>query len=270
MDAKEVLKGVIGSGRIPHAILLENAPEQAAYDIARAAVCSSDEPPCMVCSDCIKADAHTHPDIAVRRPDKNGRYSIDFVRGDILSDAYILPNEAKRKVYIIFEADTLSVKCQNALLKTLEEPPEYAVFILCCPSRENLLETVLSRCVAFTFNEAGDAHIDDGSEALELIYTAVFSDELTLLDLMQKYSKAVDAQAVAENALNVLRDVYIARLTPGIEPTDDKTAALIKRLSILSVMRMIDAVRRYLQRIEGNGNLPLITTIFCADLKRAL
>lgn len=270
MDERLYLKQYFYNGKLPHAVLLENAQEQTAFWLAKAAVCSEADSPCNRCADCRKADMRSHADIVVRRPDRNGRYTIKFVREDILNDAYILPNESAKKVYLIFEADKLSVQCQNALLKTLEEPPEYAVFVLCCSSKENLLETVLSRCVSFTFSED---KIESGEqfaeEAIQLVSDAVFSREITLLGDIAGITKSTELQELAQSVLCVLQNVYSVRILNG--STDDKRLqALVKRMSLPAVLRMIDVTRDFLQRLDSNGNIPLVTTIFCADLKKAL
>ena len=76
---------------------------------------------------------------------------VSEIREQVTSDAQIKPYSSAYKVYIIDEADKLTEEAQNALLKTIEEPPEYAVFLLLATKREALLPTVLSRCVTISF-----------------------------------------------------------------------------------------------------------------------
>ncbi len=107
--------------------------------------------PCGRCAACRKAEADIHPDlITVRRlEDDKGRprreITVDQIRA-VNRDAWVLPNEAARKVYLIAEADKMNPAAQNAALKLLEEPPNGAVFLLCVTNPELLLPTVRSRC----------------------------------------------------------------------------------------------------------------------------
>jgi DNA polymerase-3 subunit delta' len=147
--AKEQLASLFSSGRLPHALILEGnkgtGRRTLAELIARAAVCSGDEKPCGICAGCLKAAAGSHPDISKISGTGAARsFHVDVIRS-IRSDAYIKPNEANTKVYILAEADTMSEQAQNALLKILESPPERVLFILTCRSATNLLPTVRSR-----------------------------------------------------------------------------------------------------------------------------
>lgn len=154
--------------RLSHAYLI-TAPTgeeslRLAETLAAAAVCSDEHPPCGRCRDCRKAAAGIHPDVAVigRAQDDKGRQkreiTVDQVRA-LTADAPILPNEARRKVYIIDRADTMNIPAQNAALKLLEEPPEWVVFLLCAVNGELLLPTVRSRCVELSHN--GQAQPED-------------------------------------------------------------------------------------------------------------
>lgn len=147
--------------RLPQScIIVGAAPEDALHragEIAAAAVCRGAEPPCGQCRDCRKAFAGVHPDIIhiSRLTDKNGNQkrelSVDQIR-DMAADAVVLPNEAKRKVYIIHEADAMNLSAQNAALKLLEEPPAGAMLLLCVTNADKLLPTVRSRCAELSVN----------------------------------------------------------------------------------------------------------------------
>ena len=130
-----IIEGAHGSGKT----LLANL-------IAQANVCVSDGlRPCGKCPSCVKFLADCNIDIKHIPADtdvKNMRAAI--------SDIYIRPNESEKRCYIIEDGDGLSVPCQNVLLKSLEEPPEFSVFIITCTSKEKLLETIRSRCVVLT------------------------------------------------------------------------------------------------------------------------
>jgi DNA polymerase-3 subunit delta' len=102
--------------------------------------------PCLRCAHCEKARRGIHPDIVLYdREDQTRTIYVDQIRA-LRDDAVIMPNEARRKVYIIRHAGSMNVSAQNALLKVLEEPPGGAAFILTAETPEQLLPTVRSRC----------------------------------------------------------------------------------------------------------------------------
>ena len=111
--------------------------------------------PCGACSSCIEAKAKTNPDIRhIVRETVNGKpkkfLGIDPIR-DAVADSQIKPFNSPKKVYIIDEGELMNAEAQNAFLKTLEEPPEYAVFIIVTDNAASLLPTVLSRSTLIYF-----------------------------------------------------------------------------------------------------------------------
>lgn len=171
---KEQISYMISSKRLPHAIIIEGeegiGKKTFAREIASALVCRSDgEKPCYACSQCSKAQKNIHPDIyEYCAPGGAKSFHIDTVR-DIINDVYMAPNEADYKIYILGNAHCMNENAQNAILKVLEEPPAYAVFILTVNARTMLLETVLSRAVVLSAEGVSDrvgadfitAHSDD-------------------------------------------------------------------------------------------------------------
>lgn len=145
------LSKLMESGRFPHALIIEGeegiGKKTLAKDIACALVCRGDDKPCGECVQCKKAIGAIHPDISEYIPAGTANsFHVDTVR-NIINDAYVQPNEADYKIYILANAHCMNQNAQNALLKILEEPPKYVVFILTTNSKSALLSTVLSRSV---------------------------------------------------------------------------------------------------------------------------
>lgn len=142
-----------------HAYIFEGEEGLAVYSSARlfaaALTCKSDSPPCGTCHICHLSEANTNPDIITVETSKKS-IGVDEIR-EITADAYIKPFDSKKKVYIIRNADIMTPQAQNAFLKTLEEPPEFAVFILLTSDEENLLQTVRSRCITVRFPRVSDS-----------------------------------------------------------------------------------------------------------------
>lgn len=101
--------------------------------------------PCKACPSCKKVMAGTHKDIRYIKTDKSS-ISVAQIR-DLVEDARIRPYAGRYKLYIIEEAQKMTIEAQNALLKTLEEPPAYMIVLLLTSNEESLLATIQSRCV---------------------------------------------------------------------------------------------------------------------------
>lgn len=115
--------------------------------------------PCMECTACRQIDTGNHPDVIYVTHEKPGSIGVEDVRNQINGDIQIKPYRGPYKIYIIEEADKLTVQAQNALLKTIEEPPAYAVILLLTEAASGLLATVLSRCVILNLKPVKDADI---------------------------------------------------------------------------------------------------------------
>lgn len=114
--------------------------------LAAAYLCEGDTPPCGRCRACRKVGKGSHPDLSrtAPPPDKT-EITVEQIRS-LRADAYVRPNEGRRKVYVIDPADAMNPAAQNALLKVLEEGPAYAAFLLVSDRPGKLLDTVRSRC----------------------------------------------------------------------------------------------------------------------------
>ena len=112
--------------------------------------------PCGTCASCIQAEGGNHPDIIRITHEKPNTISVDDIRQQLCGDIMIKPYRGPYKIYIVDEAEKLNVQAQNALLKTIEEPPSYAVILLLTTNAESFLPTILSRCVTLHLKPASD------------------------------------------------------------------------------------------------------------------
>ena len=115
--------------------------------------------PCNECHSCRQALSGNHPDIIRVVHEKTNTIIVEEVRVQINNAIMIRPYNGKYKIYIVPDADMMMVQAQNALLKTIEEPPEYAVIFLLTENAESLLPTILSRCVMLKIKNVKDALI---------------------------------------------------------------------------------------------------------------
>ena len=154
------------------ALSAEKASEKA-RELAAGILCTGEgQRPCGKCASCGKIARNTHPDVVFvnRLTDSKGSpkrdITVDQIR-EVSADAYILPNEADRKIYIINEAEKMNLSAQNASLKLLEEPPNGAVLLLCTDNPSALLPTVRSRCTEINVNGEREGGRDEAEEMAE-------------------------------------------------------------------------------------------------------
>ena len=229
--------------KLPHAYIVSSASENArtgkAFYLAEKMLCQADgERTCGVCRDCRKVRARVHPDLAVieRITDDKGKQKkeilVDQVRA-MGADAYVIPNEAAAKVYIIKDADTMNEQAQNAALKILEEPPRGVHFILCVSNPERLLVTVRSRCVLVSC--AGEEDAEDES-------SAALADEFVSLerkgDIPELTAWCFEHETLVAASLGAFLLALKRRYVGLLVSAEDK-------MRIMDIIQLIDRCARY-------------------------
>ena len=159
---KEHLCSALSTGKVSHAYIINGEKSSGKEFIARvfsmALQCESEgTEPCQECHSCRQALSGNHPDIIRVVHEKPNSISVDDIREQVNSSVAIKPYGSPRKVYLINEAEKMTVQAQNALLKTLEEPPEYVVILLLVSNVNALLPTILSRCVVLNMKPVSDS-----------------------------------------------------------------------------------------------------------------
>jgi len=150
----EKLRQAIRTGRIVSAYLLSGATgigkKTVCRPFAAALLCEhpADGVACGTCTACRLLASGSHPDLIWLEPPADKKsIGVELVRERLVKEAAIRPFTSARKVFVIEAGELMTQEAQNALLKILEEPPAYAVFILLAKTRDSLLDTVLSRCL---------------------------------------------------------------------------------------------------------------------------
>lgn len=151
-DIIQYIQNVVEQDKVSHAYILNgekgSGKKMLASLFAMTLQCEKHgSEPCGECHSCKQARSGNHPDIIKVQHEKPNTISVDDIRVQINNDIGIKPYSSPYKIYIIPEAELLTVQAQNALLKTIEEPPEYAVIFLLTENAESLLPTIMSRCV---------------------------------------------------------------------------------------------------------------------------
>ena len=159
---KEHLQNAIAMNKVSHAYIINGERNAGKEFIARvfamALQCEKKEAePCGECHSCKQALSNNQPDIIYISHEKPNTIGVEDIRAQINNDIVIKPYSSPRKIYIVNEGEKMTPQAQNALLKTLEEPPEYAVIVILTTNVEALLPTVLSRCVVLNMKPVSDA-----------------------------------------------------------------------------------------------------------------
>ncbi len=169
--AVELLRQSLASGRVVQAYLLVGPPgvgkTTLATLLAKAVNCEGDDRPCGRCGQCVRVDRGVHPDVLVIRrgmvfdedeESAGTRVGIGAVR-QLIRDASLLPMVGRYRVFIILDAESMTVEAANALLKTLEEPPPHVLVILVAADDAALPETVRSRCLRVELRPVGTGRV---------------------------------------------------------------------------------------------------------------
>jgi DNA polymerase-3 subunit gamma/tau len=200
-----------------------------------------DNEACGMCESCVSFQ--NNASFNIYELDAASNNSVDDIR-NLVDQVRYAPQKGQYKVYIIDEVHMLSTAAFNAFLKTLEEPPKYAIFILATTEKHKIIPTILSRCQIFDFNRIQIKHISDHlkeiaekekvdyeEEALRLIATkadGALRDALSIFDLIVTYSagKKVTYKETIDN-LNILDYDYYFKVVDGLLAEDLSSTLLI-------------------------------------------
>lgn len=163
-DIIQYIGNAVSMGKVSHAYIMNgergSGKKMLANLFAMTLLCEEKgSDPCNKCHSCRQADSGNHPDIIKVTHEKPNSISVDDIREQVNNTVMVKPYQGPYKVYIIDHAEIMTPQAQNALLKTIEEPPEYAVFMLLTENAEVLLPTINSRCVMLKLRNIKDTLI---------------------------------------------------------------------------------------------------------------
>ena len=244
------IREAAGRGTLSHALLFTGSGDRAglARYAAAAMECTADRgQPCGVCPACRKVGQDIHPDVITVRDPDHKNIAVDVVRS-IRADAYIRPNEGRRKVYLFPDCALLTEQDQNVLLKIVEEGPPYAAFLFCAENPSQVLRTLRSRCVEIKLRPGSE---EDGepSEAAEALCRAIGSRRRgAVAELAVRLEKKkLDREALSA-MLERSRAAFAAALLLlyGQEPGEMEIAPfLAKNLTKSQIMSTIELLQKY-------------------------
>ena len=281
-ELAENINTLIKNDRLPHAILLRGSSARIRGSVssflAQAFVCEGENKPCGRCSHCMKVGINSHPDVITVDPAAQNEktFKIALVR-EMKDDAYIIPNEASRKVYILKSADKMNVQAQNALLKLIEEPPSYARFILECESSSAMLETILSRVSLFDLGTDSDDVSDElrkkaDDTAARLASAILKPTEYDFMKITAEFERDKELFEPVLPALQLIfRDAVIIKTGSNITLSNhaDISREAASKLTLKALIKMTAEIDNFRESINRNANKNLMITRFSAVMRSA-
>ena len=273
-ENENIIREICRSGRIPHTVIIEGSDkaerDSAAIVLAAGAVCGEADRPCLCCTACHKVTENHHPDVFFPEPSKNlksGILSLKDLRDNYLSQMSVKPNEAACKVYVFSDSDKLLREdAQNALLKTIEEPPQNLLFIFTAESAKSMLLTVRSRARIITLRHAENTDEESERIAKEIINGLVSSYEY---DLLRTLSSVNDKETLS-GALTAFLEMLRQTLSyySGINTDDTAVKRLTRKLDRERTIALAEATDEAVQKLKTNVNLQLMTTWLSSQYRR--
>lgn len=222
------IKNAVTEDKVSHAYILNGArgsgKKMLAALFAETLLCEAGgAEPCNKCHSCRQVDSGNHPDLISVTPTSLESIGVDVIRTKVNSDILIKPYQGPYKIYIIDHADLMTEEAQNALLKTVEEPPEYAVIFLLTENGEKLLPTIASRCVMLKLRNIKDTLIKKYlMEKLEVpdykadMCTAFAQGNIGRAILLAKSERFNEIREESVNLLKNIRDMELNELIEAI------------------------------------------------------
>ena len=229
-DILKYISSAVENNRVSHAYILNgergSGKRMLANLFATTLLCESgNSEPCGKCHSCRQAESGNHPDIIRVTHEKPNSISVDDIRTQVNNTVDIKPYQGPYKVYIIPQADLMTPQAQNAILKTIEEPPAYAVVMLLADNPDALLPTISSRCVQLNLKPVGDQLVKD-----------YLMNEMHVPD----YQAEVDASLAQGNIGKAER---IAR-SPEYEETLESALRMAKYADSMPLYEIVETIKK--------------------------
>lgn len=271
-NVRESLGKIVESGNIPHAFLFSGpkgtGKTSAARILAKVINCQRNikklSEPCNRCSQCKSITKGANIDVI--ELDAASHRGIDDVRA--LRDAVKLaPANSRKKVYIIDEAHMLTTEAANALLKTLEEPPDHVMFILATTNPEKLIETIRSRVTNIVFKKATEKEVE--RSLAKIVKGEKLKDKGAVVLIAQK------AEGSFRDAAKILEELVMQKIKLNTKNAEEflfkkKTFDVEELLSHLSEKNTTKAVREIERVVDAGVSLEIYTSAILKRLRGAL
>lgn len=279
-ETEKTVNSLSGRKRLPQSVMLTGGSsalrEKCAAELCMAVNCRDlkNGQPCLKCPDCIKIKAGSHPDIIRIEPEKDRKtVSKKLVREQVFDNLYVAPNEAENRVFIFPDADELSDIIQNMLLKTIEEPPEFDMFIFECEQRESMLQTVISRCTEFSLGDTLTSKSKKTEEKVTEIACNIIDAmcggsefDLMLATAPMNKNRALMKKTATKISL-IVRDATVENSGVELASGCEKQAVNLSiRYNTAELLKIKNAMDEIIRLADTNANENMLITKFSFSL----
>ena len=275
---RDYLTAAFSRKTVPHAFLISGSDDAEKKELAKllatAIVCTGEGAPCGACTSCKKAEAGYHPDILWKECE-SASIKVDEIR-EIRRDAYILPNDGEKKVYVINDADKMTQEAQDALLKILEEPPRFTTFVLLCYNHNSLLNTVLSRVTHLKLQEKNDCAAADEEVKASAVGILSAIGERSEIAILKAFiaceKKRRDEMVDIINYLIMLNRDCAIKLSGNAEMMCGEKICeeVSKHLQISEILKIIDVLTDARAQISRNVGVAHVVAKCAVQISSAL
>ena len=245
------LQNAIRMGKVSHAYIIQgeagSGKKLLADTFATTLQCEEGGiEPCGHCQSCKQAVSGNHPDIR-RVTHEKASISVDDIRLQLNNDILVKPYSRPYKVYIIDEAEKMTEQAQNAMLKTIEEPPEYAIIILLTVNAKLLLPTILSRCILLNVRPVARGQI-----------TRLLTEQYGIASFM--------AEVAADFADGVPGKAIAYAQSGEFVALKDEVIKLLKRLTTTPAEELYKKVKEWAGRKAELPDILSLINLWCRDV----
>lgn len=244
---KKILEDIIIKNKVANAYMFIGQESIGKFlfakEFAKAILCLNENKPCNKCKSCLELDNSNNPDLTIIEPDGNN-VKIEQIR-ELNRKVVEKPIVSNKKVYIINDGQNITKEAQNALLKTLEEPPEYVTIILITTSESAFLPTIKSRCTKINFNKLAK------EEMLKILKSKY--NYQNIADMVYKTSSG-----------SINKSIQIIERQSEFENIN-KVFSDLENISIIDLINSKEEV--FKEKEEINNTLDYIITIFFDKIK---
>jgi len=263
-ELRQYFTDILESGRIPHAFIMEGDPEHYLPVLEDFLEKLLEEGP------------RNHPDVVRVVHEKPGFISVEEIRRQLVEDMGIRPYRSMHKIYLVSDAELMRAEAQNALLKTLEEPPAYGMIFLLTASAESLLSTIRSRATILQISGggAGSLSAEDRQILLQILRDAPEYGPAQVNDAVKQLMEIgarVPYSAVLELCRLWYRDVLVSAVTGGqgkhlLSTEQNDTDRAAAGISMRRIDEVLDEIARAEIRIKANVNTEMVLKHLLNDM----
>ena len=227
---KEHFQNAAAIGKVSHAYILSGEAGMGKKTLANAfamtLLCEEEgKEPCMHCHACKQVLSGNHPDLIYVTHEKPASMGVDDIREQINDTIMVRPYSSQYKIYIVDEAQKMTVQAQNALLKTIEEPPAYAVIMLLTTNPDAFLQTILSRCVQLKLKPLKDS-----------VVKGYLEDKLQVKDVQAEIYSAFARG-------NLGKAIHLAQ-SEDFKMMYEEILRLLKEIKDMDISQLLDVIRK--------------------------